>query len=151
MVKNKLRKMCSICFGERPKEVNIESCNHSFCTQCISNWAKKENTCPLCRKKFNVVYNNNNIIIDIVEDKNQQEIRWMEEEITRFYDYIYGVTYTTTTWIMADGWILSKITKYFDVLIRYLFPEKHISNYSRKKLNTCRYKDMGHFQRALSQ
>ena len=148
MVKNKLRNMCSICIGERPKEVNIESCNHSFCTQCISNWAKKENTCPLCRKKFNVVYNNNNIIVDIIEDKNQQDIRWVEEEITKFYDYIYGVTYTMTT-TNGDGWIRYKITKYFDVLIIYLFPEKHISNHCRKKLITGRYKDMGHFQRAL--
>jgi len=93
-----------------------------------------------------VIYNNNNIIIDIIEDKNQDEI--VEEEITEFYDYIYGVTYTTTTY-RTDGWGFYETVKYFDVLINYSFPEKHISNHHQKKLNTGRFKDMGHFQREL--
>lgn len=27
----------------------IEPCLHSFCHECIYNWTKKSETCPLCR------------------------------------------------------------------------------------------------------
>ncbi len=44
---------CSICY-EDLKDPTILSCNHSFCTGCISKWKSK--TCPLCRVDTNHLY-----------------------------------------------------------------------------------------------
>jgi len=45
---------CSICFTDfnHKDKVSLLSCNHYFCTHCITNWRKNKNTCPLCRKPF---------------------------------------------------------------------------------------------------
>ena len=138
---------CTICIGERPTEVGIDSCNHSFCNKCICKWAEKENTCPLCRKKFNIIYNmNNNIIIDIIKDKNQDEED--DVEITTFYDHLFGVTYTTTNFGNGCSQIDARMDWKFKKIIlnSNRFQEKNILNYHRK-LNTTRFKDMKHFQR----
>jgi len=38
-------------------EAKIECCDHKFCFDCINNWAtKSENSCPLCKKKFNKIF-----------------------------------------------------------------------------------------------
>ena len=57
-----VRKECSICFEKIKKKhkTNLyqdekECCKHTFCLSCIKKWAKKNNTCPLCRKEFNVL------------------------------------------------------------------------------------------------
>lgn len=45
---------CAICFEE--KEIKdftvLNSCSHVYCTECIQEWAKKENSCPQCKKRF---------------------------------------------------------------------------------------------------
>ena len=45
---------CSICLNKIGKRNNVKlnSCAHIFCKECIRTWAKQENTCPLCRKRF---------------------------------------------------------------------------------------------------
>jgi len=49
--------MCSICLDEPSiyEVASIDGCSHKFCFICIEKWADKENTCPLCRKRFNVI------------------------------------------------------------------------------------------------
>lgn len=39
--------LCSIC-SEQLIDTQL-SCNHSFCTSCITGWLKRENSCPACR------------------------------------------------------------------------------------------------------
>lgn len=39
---------CSICM-EKKIEINLK-CGHCFCEQCITNWMKKDTTCPMCRE-----------------------------------------------------------------------------------------------------
>ena len=49
---------CTICIEEiKPEcEARIECCSHRFCFDCINGWAtKSENSCPLCKKKFNKI------------------------------------------------------------------------------------------------
>ena len=39
-------------FTEATK-ANIDCCNHSFCFECIKEWAdKSSNNCPICKFKF---------------------------------------------------------------------------------------------------
>ena len=38
---------CSIC---KEQQCNIQTyCNHTFCESCLTNWIKKNKTCPYCR------------------------------------------------------------------------------------------------------
>eukprot|EP00117_Sycon_ciliatum_P022412 scpid24403/ scgid19344/ len=46
---------CVICL-EQPKERGkISCCDHLFCFDCITKWAKVTNCCPLCKAQFNKV------------------------------------------------------------------------------------------------
>ena len=45
---------CSICleeFKEKEKIITLE-CDHYYHRTCITDWLKKEPTCPLCRDRF---------------------------------------------------------------------------------------------------
>ena len=74
---------CNICFEKIKKYKGILSCQEKncqshFCFDCIQKWAKKENTCPCCKTKFNQIkkVNNNGKVSEevSVEDKRQSEI-----------------------------------------------------------------------------
>ena len=46
---------CCICMcdpdeGERS---SIDGCDHIFCFECIEKWSERENSCPLCKIRFN--------------------------------------------------------------------------------------------------
>ena len=41
---------CSICLGRLRRPKHGENCDHRFCTRCIDEWAKRSDTCPVCRK-----------------------------------------------------------------------------------------------------
>ena len=45
---------CCICMCEPEAEdlALINGCEHRFCFDCIEKWAERENTCPLCKKRF---------------------------------------------------------------------------------------------------
>lgn len=42
---------CPICFSTMEKNTYVSklTCNHHYHQDCISNWIKIKNTCPLCR------------------------------------------------------------------------------------------------------
>eukprot|EP00347_Sterkiella_histriomuscorum_P002074 403369575 len=42
--------ICSICF-EKSSNSQILKCNHEFCKECISDWLRKHNKCPICRQR----------------------------------------------------------------------------------------------------
>jgi hypothetical protein len=33
----------------------LSGCDHTFCFACIQQWSKTENTCPLCKKRFDSI------------------------------------------------------------------------------------------------
>jgi len=43
---------CPICFSSwlETTSTAVLECGHKFCEECISQWAKKSNSCPICRK-----------------------------------------------------------------------------------------------------
>jgi len=46
---------CGICFEPPEVKGKIDSCEHPFCFECINTWAKKENSCPLCKSRFHSI------------------------------------------------------------------------------------------------
>ena len=42
---------CTICLEEIKESITLK-CSHSFCYNCIDEWYKQKQTCPLCRKKI---------------------------------------------------------------------------------------------------
>lgn len=50
----KVTDICTICL-ENPKVKTItRCCNNSFCFECLVNWLRKKNTCPLCKATVNM-------------------------------------------------------------------------------------------------
>ena len=43
---------CSICDDIFRNPIRLKSCGHTFCLDCIIQWAKHNLNCPLCREKF---------------------------------------------------------------------------------------------------
>ena len=43
---------CSICLESFAKneKISLLSCNHTFHKQCITEWFKKDTSCPICRQ-----------------------------------------------------------------------------------------------------
>ena len=39
---------CPICIGPQQNKLRI-ACGHVFCSPCIDEWLKKNNTCPVCQ------------------------------------------------------------------------------------------------------
>ena len=54
---------CAICLSIISKNINVTilSCNHMYCSTCIIQWSRNNNTCPKCRKSI-LHENNNNTI-----------------------------------------------------------------------------------------
>ncbi len=68
---------CSICLENITKNLKKLECNHQFHLNCIDQWVKKSNTCPLCRTPIEkqVVYTQPQIIIDIPQINNPPNSR----------------------------------------------------------------------------
>ncbi|KAL3081462.1 hypothetical protein niasHS_011706 [Heterodera schachtii] len=71
---------CTICLGEIEKETPVkllailEPCKHIFHNECISEWLKNHNTCPICRANAKIsVPSLNEVIIDVPSADGQNE------------------------------------------------------------------------------
>jgi len=49
--------MCGICYFPIEKQGTLDICHHEFCFKCIETWAKTENSCPMCKKRFSKIKN----------------------------------------------------------------------------------------------
>ena len=47
---------CNICQSYRIKQDYCEICKISICRNCLIKWIKLNNTCPICRKNENLIY-----------------------------------------------------------------------------------------------
>lgn len=57
-IKSKSGKICVLCMDVR-SDASVIRCGHVFCYDCILNWLKTKNECPVCRdpaKPSNVVF-----------------------------------------------------------------------------------------------
>jgi hypothetical protein len=43
---------CAICLDEIKEKGMISGCTHIFCYECILEWSKSTNVCPVCRSRF---------------------------------------------------------------------------------------------------
>ena len=64
---------CNVCY-DKIKTYGLINCGHIYCFNCISNWSKQTNDCPLCKVKFNVIkkIDGDNKEFIKVEDSNIQ-------------------------------------------------------------------------------
>ncbi|CAD8090511.1 unnamed protein product [Paramecium sonneborni] len=46
---------CSICYGQIVDKGIIQTCQHTYCFDCIDIWAKQNKTCPQCRVQFSQI------------------------------------------------------------------------------------------------
>ena len=48
---------CPICLEEivAADIATIDSCDHVFCRDCVTQWSETHNICPLCRTRFNTI------------------------------------------------------------------------------------------------
>ena len=54
---------CSIChedIKEGERVCLLSDCNHGFHNTCINKWFKEKHECPVCRKNYNIIIDNNN-------------------------------------------------------------------------------------------
>ncbi len=43
---------CVICFEAIQEQGIIDSCNHTFCFDCIDKWRKYSTRCPVCKERY---------------------------------------------------------------------------------------------------
>jgi len=48
----KLKQYCPICLNIKNNLFKPDSCNHTFCRNCLFKWSTQKKICPLCRKSF---------------------------------------------------------------------------------------------------
>ncbi|KAN0030853.1 hypothetical protein ACTA71_009498 [Dictyostelium dimigraforme] len=60
---------CSICLSDIENQTKNNQCNHIYCFDCIFNWVKSNDSCPLCKVKIKELINKDNEIIKIEEPK----------------------------------------------------------------------------------
>ena len=124
---------CPICLNDIKETGKIDSCNHQYCISCITKWGKTANTCPCCRRKFNVLYDtNNNSLIDYFVDKENNDYLSTDE----FTDYhMWGITILISKYLVLQRICALKI------------PQLTLN---RKLKKGNKYMDMAHYQRMIS-
>ena len=45
---------CPVCQEKHKSGLEIKTCKHFFCSDCLYKWYAKKNTCPLCRSSFSL-------------------------------------------------------------------------------------------------
>jgi hypothetical protein len=52
--KHVCKEKCAICLEEKEEAhlVKLNACRHMYCEGCITEWCKRENTCPQCKKRI---------------------------------------------------------------------------------------------------
>ena len=69
---------CSICLElNKNKFTRQLNCDHLFCDDCIREWFKFKNTCPVCKKKFES--DNLNNAISNLERTENSEVQFVYE------------------------------------------------------------------------
>eukprot|EP00112_Aurelia_sp_Birch-Aquarium-sp1_P005163 Seg1585.12 transcript_id=Seg1585.12/GoldUCD/mRNA.D3Y31 product="PHD and RING finger domain-containing protein 1" protein_id=Seg1585.12/GoldUCD/D3Y31 len=67
---NDIQTDCPICLSEFIKQRigQPENCRHLFCSDCIKEWSKTVNSCPVDRQKFNIIWIKKGIHGPVVEE-----------------------------------------------------------------------------------
>jgi hypothetical protein len=68
---------CSICWDsvELGGEITVLACSHSFHLECINQWCRVGDNCPLCRRRLSETQcENASIYCDDSEDQDIDEV-----------------------------------------------------------------------------
>ncbi|CAI4233384.1 unnamed protein product [Auanema sp. JU1783] len=79
----KMKEKCSVCLGNITDPTRLESCDHSFCYNCIRRWLLhcEINSCPLCKKPITCLlrvlnaHTSQKILMNELEDELASERR----------------------------------------------------------------------------
>lgn len=52
---------CAICIENVKLDKITTNCRHTYCRECIQNWIKVKNICPLCKQKYPLCKNRINV------------------------------------------------------------------------------------------
>lgn len=119
---------CAICM-EKTSNFTTE-CNHSFCCGCASEWLLSNNSCPMCRKEFYHISD---------EELEEMELINHQNEITAspIIRYYPGITEIYTVFYLDSGVFYEKIVIYSIQLysVVELKLPKNINMRHRKKKN----------------
>lgn len=71
----------------------LDSCEHAFCFNCISEWSKVTNKCPLCKERFDQItkYSKDGKKLSAVRVKLKDQVPDAEPE----YEILEGKKPTT--------------------------------------------------------
>ena len=66
-IQNKCQYTCLLCFSEIQRSTTCKECQNIFCKDCITQWTKCNNTCPICKRGWKIDslknYQHNSVII----------------------------------------------------------------------------------------
>ena len=89
---------CAVCFEST---INITSCGHIICEECICSWQKESNSCPVCRHTLDasrVIDDMDEFLPFLVfwdEMQEQHRQRWTRRlrRVVRHVSYLGYVSY----------------------------------------------------------
>ncbi len=148
---------CCIC-NETYNVVTELNCNHKFCIMCISKWFLNKNTCPLCRRIFNLELLNIKYYVEGVKTRSQKKdynINKFVFDLIKFTHYIKKLTinHKSNHYINSEmrlgfnniimnniDLIISSKNEWINELLEYLFVIKSEQIYAKfLKMNKHKY------------
>jgi len=115
---------CSICFNLIKKEI-ILNCNHYFCDNCIKEWVKRSNLCPMCRTHIN--FNLIPELIPIINRRRNRQIQNIQRQNNQRQNHVIQNYFNIKMLIYFLTFLLL-----FSILLK-IFEEK--MNNDNKNLN----------------
>ena len=111
---------CSICFDTGSNFTT--NCKHHFCNECITSWLLLHNNCPICRKEF----------YDISEEE-RDEIEFSEDGEYDEYNENTTVLYYFDNFISPDRDLIEALFMKWFMIQRYI-PYSCSDNLMKRKL-----------------
>lgn len=106
-VTTKKHERCPICLSFMINQLLARpiECKHEFCLDCIEEWSKKTNTCPIDRKSFNYIIVKSPLDKNYYEKKKIQEKKLENEAETEDFTYcqVCGACDREDTLLLCDG------------------------------------------------
>jgi hypothetical protein len=72
--------LCAICLDACLNQCSPNSCKHTFCFPCISEWGQVSPVCPLCKVEFQTVVSVRGDILGLFEKKRSEDMNFLDEE-----------------------------------------------------------------------
>lgn len=97
---------CAICLDEICESKGVLNCGHEYCFECIDQWTKSDNSCPLCKIKSKTLSMflgptlSNSIVLTDRHLVVEQELNQAEAEVANADSFCYVCHYTNQQNVM---------------------------------------------------